>query len=96
MNVSRRAFISRGSLGIAMAGALAAVPGLTAMLRLAPPSMAPGASSASTAGPLIAHVRDLTSGEISLMVGTDQVIVRDIDLAARLYGAARRPVSKGR
>ena len=84
--VSRRRFLTHGSIGVALAGALAAVPGLGAVLK-APATVPAGASMAE---PLIAHVRDLKSGEISLMVGTKHVIQRDADLAARLYDAARQ------
>jgi hypothetical protein len=83
--LSRRRFLSRGSLGVALAGALAAVPGLSAVFRM-PAAVTPGAP---TGEPLIAHVRDVQSGEIALLVGTDKVIHRDADLAARLYNAAR-------
>jgi hypothetical protein len=38
---------------------------------------------------LVAHVRDLRSGEISVFVGTDHIVHRDPELAARLYNAAR-------
>ena len=84
--VSRRRFLTHGSIGVALAGVLAAVPGLGAVLRT-PVSVPTGANMAE---PLIAHVRDLNSGEISLMVGTKHVIQRDVDLAARLYNAARQ------
>ncbi len=93
MTVSRRSFLSRGSVGIAIAGALATVPGLTSVLRL-PQPRATGTSSALIGQPLVAHVRDMSSGEVSLMVGTDHVIVRDTELAARLYGAALMPPAK--
>ena len=86
VNVSRRAFLSRASLGVVIAGA-AAVPGLGAVVRLpAAPATTPGLPL--VAEPLVAHVRDLASGEVSLMVGTDHVVLRDANLAARLYGAA--------
>jgi hypothetical protein len=48
------------------------------------------------AEPLVAHVRDLSTGEIALLAGTTKVIVRDVDLAARLSAAARGPRSGGR
>lgn len=89
MNVSRRTFLSRSTLGLALAGTLAAVPGLATLARLPVARTLPRVSSA-TAETLVAHVRDLNSGEISLMVGTDKVIHRDVELAARLYAAARR------
>jgi hypothetical protein len=89
MNVSRRIFLSRSSIGIALAGAIALVPGLSAIFKLPAHPVAFGPQLA-TAEPLVAHVRDLTSGEISLMFGTTQVIRRDVELAARLYAAARQ------
>ena len=92
MTLSRRSFLSRGSFGVAIAGAAALVPGLTAVLKLPAPPM-PGAAAASTA-PLIAHVRDIASGEVSIMVGTDHVVLHDASLAARLYGAALRPAEE--
>ena len=90
VNVSRRAFLSRASLGVVLAGAAAAVPGLSAVVRL-PAAPATTPDLPLVAEPLVAHVRDLASGELSLMVGTDQVVLRDADLAARLYGAALTP-----
>ena len=95
VNVSRRAFLSRASLGVVLAGAAAAVPGLGAVVRLpAAPATAPDLPL--VAEPLVAHVRDLASGELSLMVGTDHVVLRDANLAARLYGAALTPRRKER
>ena len=87
--LSRRMFLTRSSIGVVLAGALAVVPGLSAVLK---PPFAPMATGAqpSMAEPLIAHVRDVSSGEISLLYGTKKVIHRDVDLAARLFAAARR------
>lgn len=90
VNVSRRAFLSRASLGVVLAGAAAAVPGLGAVVRL-PAAPATTPDLPLVAEPLVAHVRDLASGELSLMVGTDHVVLRDANLAARLYGAALTP-----
>jgi hypothetical protein len=89
MNVSRRTFLSRSSLGLALAGALAAVPGLATLVKLPLAGAVPRDESVM-GETLVAHVRDMNSGEISLMVGTNRVIRRDVDLAARLYAAARR------
>jgi hypothetical protein len=86
--VSRRRFLVHGSIGAALAGALAVVPGLGAALKL--PAAARGGAGKSSAGPLIAHVRDLSTGEISLMVGEKHVIQRDVELAAQLYDAAQQ------
>lgn len=85
-DLSRRRFLS-SSVGVAMVGAIATVPGLASVLKLQAPA---GSAGAKLAGPLVAHVRDLNSGEISLLVGTNHVIHRDRELAARLYAAAQR------
>ena len=87
MTVSRRTFLSRGSVGLTL-GALAMVPGAAAILKLPAPPVTAGAQAGLTE-PLVAHVRDVTSGEIVLMAGTTQVVVRDVDLAGRMYAAAR-------
>lgn len=90
--LTRRNFITRTSIGVAggvLAGALAAeVPGLVA----GPEQMAgrslPSGSAATE--PLIAHVRNVSRGEIALMVGTREVIYKDRELAARLVVAAQQ------
>lgn len=96
MNVSRRAFLSRGSLGVVVAGAAAFVPVLGPALKNSmTASMTPADMQAITE-PLVAHVRDTRTGEISLMVGGDHVVVRDVDLAGRLHGAAAAAQPKAR
>lgn len=87
-DLTRRRFLTHSSIGVALAGALAVVPGLATVFRLPARDLASGPSG--TAEPLIAHVRDLASGEILLLVGTEQVVQRDRELAARLYAAARQ------
>jgi hypothetical protein len=85
--LSRRGFIARGSLGVALAGALAALPGIGAALRTTAPL--PQIDASTVTEPLVVHVRDLSSGEMSLFAGTNQIVRRDVELAARLYNAAR-------
>jgi hypothetical protein len=87
--LSRRTFITRGSIGVVLASGLAAVPGLSAVLKMPIRPMAAGAQP-SMAGPLIAHVRDANTGEIVILFGTNKIVHTDADLAARLYGAAGR------
>ena len=88
--LSRRRFIAHGSIGVAIAGALAAVPGLGSVIRMpAAPGVSPVIDPSTVTQPLVAHVRDLRSGEISVFVGTDHIVHRDPELAARLYNAAR-------
>jgi hypothetical protein len=86
-DLTRRGFLTRGSIGVAVAGALAVVPGLAS---LRPLTGVPISGSRSwNDEPLVAHVRDLASGEIALLVGTNQIIIRDRHLALRLHAAAR-------
>ncbi len=85
---TRRAFLQRTTVGMAAAGALAAVPVFATKIITGPDGGAAAAGGAA-AGPLVAHVKDLASGEISLLIGTREVIHRDRALAARLYSAAR-------
>jgi hypothetical protein len=47
------------------------------------------AKAAAGSGPVVAYVRDASTGEISVMAGERQVELRDRKLAARLARAAR-------
>jgi hypothetical protein len=40
-------------------------------------------------GPLVAYLRDVAVGEIGLLVGTREIIVRDRELVQRLLRAAQ-------
>ena len=95
--VTRRTFLGRGSMAVAAAGVLSSVPGLSSLLS-AGEAEAPAADAsiagadaggADLAEPLVAHVRDLSTGEISLFNGTREVIVRNPQLASQLARAAR-------
>jgi hypothetical protein len=95
--VSRRTFLGRGSLAVAAAGVLSSVPGLSGLLGSAEAD-AP-AADASVAGtdagaadltePLVAHVRDISTGEMSVFNGTREIVLRDPRLANQLLRAAR-------
>ena len=91
--VSRRLFLIRGSLGMAMAGLATAVPGLiqagdnAGTAAPAVPAELPEGSALSE--PFLAHVKDLSTGEINLLVGTREVTVQDPQLVARLFNATR-------
>ena len=86
--LTRRGFLARGSAGIALMGALASVPGLSSALKLTGAATR-AAHGGSAARPLVAHVRDLNTGEIAFLVGSERHVVRDPDLASRLNSAAR-------
>lgn len=96
--LSRRAFLRRGTIGAAAVGVLGSVPGLSGLLTAGSsevPEVGAGAAAeteaeaGSLSGPLIAHVKDLQTGEMSLFRGTQEIVVRDPDLARRLVAATR-------
>jgi hypothetical protein len=73
-----------------------AVPGLGSLLQVTEadaPEVEGAATDAELAGsnsaPLVAHIKDLRSGEISLYQGETHTIYKDPALAARLFRAAR-------
>src|SRR5579875_1744809 len=90
--LSRRTFLTRGSLAVVV-GSAAAVPGLGSLLAEAPedsPEVESGltdaeAEAAADSGPVVAHVSDLRSGEISLYQGENEVVIKDPALATRLF-----------
>ncbi len=98
---TRRTFLKTGSAAVVAAGALSAVPALPAAVNAfdtTAPVDAGAAESAdadadagapSLAEPLIAHVRDLATGEIGLFTGTREITVLDPSLAARLLRSIR-------
>jgi hypothetical protein len=88
-DLTRRRFLANGSLGVALAGIAAFVPLLSGALKLpivAPKGVRPGNVAR---GPLVAHVRDLATGEIAFLVGSERFVIRDPELAVRLHTAAR-------
>lgn len=92
---SRRGFLRVAGAGVAAAGVAAVVvaqgdhDGASAT-----PAAAPLPASAKRE--ILAHVRDVHSGTISLMVEGQEITVHDRDLATRiasaLHGAARTTV----
>lgn len=92
--INRRLFLMRSSMAAAAAGVATAIPLaplLTASETEAPAaeSAAGGEAAASMTEPLVAHVRDLPSGEIGLYSGDREVIFHDTGLANRLFNASR-------
>jgi len=90
----RRVFLTRGSIAVAAAGVATAIPGLATGLvaaeEEAPEAASVVAGEASTmTEPLVAHVRDLATGEIGLFSGTQEIVFHDPTLAARLFNATR-------
>ena len=95
--VSRRIFLKGSSAAVVAAGAISAIPGLPAIIGMAEtqgPADATTAEAAVTetesavmSEPLIAHIRDLATGEIGLFSGTREITLLDPQLAARLARA---------
>ena len=102
--VSRRLFLRNSGLAVAGAGVMTQIPFLGSLVG-AGEAEAPAAADAATASatastgadegaasltePLVAHVRDLATGEIGIFNGTREVVFNDPQLAARLFRAAQ-------
>jgi hypothetical protein len=94
-NVSRRGLLRNGSLAVVGVGLVGAVP--AGLAPKAPDASAADRSPASDSaalptgasldGPLVAHVKNLSTGEIGVYMGTSEVTFRDPHLAAKLYRA---------
>jgi hypothetical protein len=89
---SRRQFLKRGSAVAAAAGVAAAVPAGAAK------ALASSGSTdreprlpddASVDVPVVAHVRDVRKGLVSLYTGEREITVKNRRLAAALYHASR-------
>jgi hypothetical protein len=86
--VTRRDILKKTSAGAAAVGALIVAPGLVST-----DVLAAGRATLHTAqsghDPLVAYIRDVSAGEITVMVGTREVVVRDHALVMRLVQAAQ-------
>jgi hypothetical protein len=95
--VSRRTFLRGTTLTAAAVGIAASVPNLSGLLAsgsAATPAIdeslveADG-EAAGLSEPLVAHIKDVATGEISLFHGEQEVVVHDPALARRLATSAR-------
>jgi hypothetical protein len=90
--VSRRTFLRQASMGAAAVGVATTVPGF---LRRAGKGKAPSEMAAAPTGhmtqdgPLVAHIDDVNTGEITVMVGTRQVTYRNDEIARRLLSSTQ-------
>jgi uncharacterized membrane protein YbjE (DUF340 family) len=94
---SRRVFLRRGTITGAAVALVGSFPGLSGLVSTAvadAPAVEPEAAAVtgdagavSLAQPLLAHVKDLGTGEISLFQGEREVIFHDPALARRLLSA---------
>lgn len=82
-SLSRRGFLGTATIGAAAAGVIGSVPGMSLVSQS--DEVDPGdVSAASMAEPLVAQVRDFSTGEISVMSGLREVVIRDPQLVMRL------------
>ena len=86
--LSRRSFLKQTSVSAATIGLLPAIPALAAIPH-SPEAAAPEISAAST-GPMVVHVSDVATGEVTLLVGAREIVFRDRRLVARLIKATRQ------
>jgi hypothetical protein len=90
--INRRRFLVQGGAVVAAAGVASAVPFNAA------DALSKGRKNAHTAvvpdgakldEPVVAHLRDLHTGEVALFKGHREVTVKDKHLAALLFNATR-------
>jgi hypothetical protein len=97
-DLSRRVFLQRSAMTAAAIGVVGSVPGLSGLLAgsaAEAPAVESGAAEAegeagALSQPLLAHVKDLSTGEISLFQGEREIVIRDPAIARSLFSAARR------
>jgi hypothetical protein len=91
-SIDRRRFLVQGGAAVAAAGVASAVPVSAANALTKGRGGARRASVPADAKldePVVAHLRDLHSGEVSLFKGHREVTVKDKHLAALLFNATR-------
>ena len=97
-SLSRRSFLHRGAFtaaAVAVAGTVPGLSGLVASTAPEAPAVDADVTEAADEGgaltePLVAQVKDITTGEISLFQGEREVVVRSPELARSLLSAARK------
>lgn len=94
MAVDRRALLSTSGLGVAAVGAAALTSATSSAARTGFPGGTAGGAAAgvdtAVTHSMVAFVSDVRGSEVSLMVGEEEVVVRDEALVARLLAAAAR------
>jgi hypothetical protein len=94
--LSRRSFLRNGSVTVVAAGVVTAIPGLSSLLTASAadvPALDGTVTNVvedpSLGSELVAHVRDLATGEIAVYHGTEEFTFHDREMAARLFRASR-------
>lgn len=87
--VTRRGFLKGVAAGAVAAGVLANTP---ALLRGSEGELWDASGLEALAGgaaPIVAYVRDVGNGEVAVMIGTREVVRRDLGLVARILSAGK-------
>jgi hypothetical protein len=88
--VTRRSFLSKGSLGaVGAVGALSAGPAALAAVTAAGESPLTDEELAVLDGPMFLHIRDAAAGEVEVLVDESSVVLTDHALVAKVLRAAR-------
>ncbi len=91
-DLSRRTFLgaSAAAAGAAVIGVPIATAAAGSGTAVAAPTLAGGTAAfgAKASGPLVVYVPDAAAGDVSIMVGTQEVTYHDPELVARLARAA--------
>jgi hypothetical protein len=90
-DLSRREFLRKGSIG-AVAGAVALSSGaaVSKVASAKAAEMPPTAEEATAAEPIVAYVKQGARGEVRVMVGSQEVVHDDPELARRIIRASKR------
>ena len=84
--LTRRSFLQRAPVTAATLSLLPAMPALAA---IRPPQAPAPRLSAVSSGSMVIHVSDAAKGEMTLLVGAREVVLRDPRLVAHFIEAAR-------
>jgi hypothetical protein len=83
--LTRRSLLQQTPISAAALSLLSAVPALAAF----PRSPAAPQLSATSTGSMVVRVHNGATGEMTLLVGAREIVLRDTRLAASLIGATR-------
>jgi hypothetical protein len=89
--LTRRTFLARASIAAAAVTGGVAVTNRMASAAIPVAAAAPAVRgpAPSLGEPLVAHVRNIATGEVAVLMGTREVVYRDRALVARLLGVVR-------
>jgi hypothetical protein len=88
--VNRRSFLVRASVGVAGAGVAASTAGFGyALTDQSDVELEPEEVAAAVDLPVMLHVRDVSAGEVEILLADQSIVFTDRALVAKLLRAAR-------